>query len=47
MDKEVGTQSDKAKKIAKLNEELRELIEQERNAYNEERVKLEGDTAQI
>jgi hypothetical protein len=30
-----------------LNEELRDLIEQERNAYNEERVNAESENAQV
>ena len=44
---EVNIQGEKAKKIAKLNEELRELINQERNAYNEDRGKMEEECAQL
>lgn len=47
LDSEVQVQGEKAKKIAKLNEELRDLIEQERTAYNEERGKIENDVEQL
>ena len=39
-------QGDKAKKIASLNQELRDLITEERNAYNEEKSKLEEEIDQ-
>eukprot|EP00347_Sterkiella_histriomuscorum_P009079 403342596 len=38
-EREIQEQSDKAKRLANLNEELRELITMERNAQNEEKLK--------
>jgi hypothetical protein len=39
----LNSQTEKAKKIGKLNEELGDLVNQERIAYNEERQKLEDE----
>lgn len=46
LDLEVEVQAEKARKIAALNEELRDLIAQERNAYNEEKQRLEEEIEQ-
>jgi hypothetical protein len=46
LEKEVVIQADKAKKIADLNNELRDLITQERDAYNEEKLRLEEEVEQ-
>ncbi len=43
LDKDVREQSDKAKRLAELNEELRDLIHQERNAYNEEKLRFDEE----
>lgn len=41
LESECDASQDKAKKFTLLNEELRDLISQERNAYNEEKFKNE------
>ena len=40
-------QSEKAKRMADLNSELRDLIQQEREAYNDEKVKLEENVEEV
>ena len=42
-EQELQIQSEKMTKIIRLNEELRDLIEQERLAYNEERLRAEEE----
>jgi hypothetical protein len=43
--KELEAAKDKIRNINTINEEIRDMVEQERNAYNEERSKFDSDLA--